>query len=80
MPAVERILHPMPLLLIERGRTLPRNLRAEPLAHGELMSELRVQGIDDISAVDRAYLGGNGQLSVIRSGESSHPERRRPTR
>jgi uncharacterized membrane protein YcaP (DUF421 family) len=79
VPAVERLLHPMPLLLIKDGRTLPRNLRAELLTHEELMSELRAQGVDDISAVDRAYLEGNGQLSVIKKGESSHPKRRRPT-
>lgn len=68
--AVERFVHPKPLLLIENGRTLPRNLRSELLTHEELMSELRSQGVDKIEAVDRAFLEGNGQLTVIKQGDS----------
>jgi uncharacterized membrane protein YcaP (DUF421 family) len=69
LPAVERILHPPPLPLIEDGRTLPRNLKAELLTTEELMSALRSQGVDDIAAVERAYLEGNGQLTVIQKSD-----------
>jgi uncharacterized membrane protein YcaP (DUF421 family) len=74
VPFVQRFVHPMPLLLIENGRTLPKNLRSELLTHEELMSELRAQGVDAISAVSRAYLEGNGQLTVIKQGGGSEPK------
>jgi uncharacterized membrane protein YcaP (DUF421 family) len=77
VPFIERIVHPMPLLLIENGRTLPRNLRSELLTHEELMSELRAQGVETIEAVSRAYLEGNGHLTVIKQGEGSDPKPRR---
>ncbi len=74
VPRVERFVHPDPLLLIENGRTLPKNLRSELLTHEELMSELRAQGVDSISAVSRAYLEGNGQLTVVKQDGSSEPK------
>jgi uncharacterized membrane protein YcaP (DUF421 family) len=77
VPLVQRLVHPMPLLLIENGRTLPKNLRSELLTHEELMSELRAQGVDAISAVSRAYLEGNGQLTVIKQGGGSDPKPRK---
>jgi uncharacterized membrane protein YcaP (DUF421 family) len=69
IPVVERLVHPAPLPLIEDGQPLLRNLRAELLTHEELMSHLRAQGVDHVSEVERAYLEGNGQLTVIKRGE-----------
>lgn len=75
---VERLVHPPPLPLIEDGRTIPRNLRAELLTHEELMTQLRLQGVEDIAQVRRAFIEGNGQVTVIRrdDGETApkpHP-------
>lgn len=63
---VERLVHPPPLPLIEDGRTIPRNLRAELLTHEELMTQLRLQGVEEIGQVRRAFIEGNGQVTVIR--------------
>jgi uncharacterized membrane protein YcaP (DUF421 family) len=69
-PAIQRLIYPRPLMLIEDGRTLPRNLRSELLTIEELMSQLRAQGVADIADVRQAFLEGSGQLTVIkRDGE-----------
>jgi uncharacterized membrane protein YcaP (DUF421 family) len=65
-----------PLLLIEDGRMLRRNMRQEMITKDELLSELREHGLDDASEVKKAFLEGNGQLSVIKRGskETSKPK------
>src|SRR3954469_22935274 len=77
VPAVERIVHPAPLPLLGHGRLLRRNMQTELITYGELMSQLRAQGVDDVSRVHRAYLEGNGELTVIRAGEETGSGRRR---
>jgi uncharacterized membrane protein YcaP (DUF421 family) len=65
---ISRLTRPPPLLLIEDGRMLPRNMRQEMITKEELLSQLREQGLDDVSQVKKAYLEGNGQISVIKRG------------
>jgi len=77
VPAVERIVHPAPLPLVVDGRLLRRNMQTELITYRELMSQLRAQGVDDVSRVHRAYLEGNGELTVIRAGEETGSGRRR---
>lgn len=64
-PIVERLVQPRPLPLIEDGRLLVRNMRSELITREELMSQLRAYGVDDVARVERAYLEGNGKLTVI---------------
>ena len=52
--------------IIENGRILRSNLRAEMLSVDELMSQLREEGIEDVKEVKLARLEGDGRLSVIR--------------
>src|SRR3954469_7971382 len=77
VPAVERIVHPPPLPLVADGHLLRRNMRTEPITYGGLMSQLRAQGIDDVARVHRAYLEGNGELTVIPVSEQTNGGRRR---
>jgi uncharacterized membrane protein YcaP (DUF421 family) len=77
VPAVERIVHPPPLPLVADGHLLRRNMRTELITYGELMSQLRAQGIDDVARVHRAYLEGNGELTVIPVSEQTNGGRRR---
>jgi len=79
-PRVHRLLNPPPLLLIENGRLLQRNLRAEMLTKADLAEQLREQGIEDFAEVRRCYLEGDGHLSVIRRSkdEKRPPQKRRP--
>jgi hypothetical protein len=57
-PALRPLLKAPPLTLVENGKILRANLRAEMLSREELMSQLREEGIDDLKKVKRARLEG----------------------
>lgn len=61
---VERLVHPPPLLLVKEGRMLRENMRRELVTEGELASQLRLQGIRDVSEVREAFMEGGG-ISVL---------------
>jgi uncharacterized membrane protein YcaP (DUF421 family) len=71
-PRLQGLLHPPPLPLIENGRMLRRNMRRELIGEQELMSYLREQGVEDMAEVKRAYMEGDGRISVI-SRDSEKP-------
>ena len=81
-PAFERFITPKRLPLVADGRICWRNMRREMITHAELMSQLRLQGIDDPALVRLASLEGDGSISVIRrDGEETAPgpeDRREP--
>lgn len=70
-PRLQKILEPPPLLLIERGRLLRRNLRHELVSDSELHSKLREHGVDDVAEVERAYMESDGQFTVLKRKPSS---------
>jgi uncharacterized membrane protein YcaP (DUF421 family) len=61
-----RILAPKALLLIKDGEMLPKNLKKELITEEELTSQLRQQGINDLSEVKECYLESNGHFSVLK--------------
>ena len=63
--SIGRLVHPAPLPLVENGRLLRQNMRSQLVTLDELMTYLRAQGVDDIKDVKRAYVEGNGNISVI---------------
>lgn len=65
-PAVERILHAPTLVLIENGKLLHKNMRAELVTKEELMAQLRENGIEDCAQVKRACMEADGMISVIK--------------
>src|SRR5262245_30297350 len=67
-PSVRRLLRPSPLLLIKDGRMQKRNMRQEMITADELMGNLREQGIERIEEVKKAYMEGDGRISVITTG------------
>lgn len=67
-PTFERFFQPPPLLLIEHGRMLPRNMRTELVTRDELMTQLREEGIGDIAEVEQACMEPDGMISVIKKG------------
>jgi uncharacterized membrane protein YcaP (DUF421 family) len=78
VPAVERLLRPPPLKLVEGGRVLRRNLRREMITLDELHSHLRQQGIEDVAEVKSAFMEPDGELSVVKrdgAGGSTGPTR-----
>jgi uncharacterized membrane protein YcaP (DUF421 family) len=55
-----------PLVLVEDGRPIDRNLRRERLTLEELAAEARLQQIASIADVRFAVLETNGQISFIK--------------
>ena len=78
-PAVERMMKPPKLPLVENGELRRENMRRELVTVEELRSQLRLQGIDDLSEVRRAYMEPDGQVSVLRA-DGEQPERSGPSR
>ena len=66
VPALRGWLEPPPLLLVENGRVLRRNLRQEYVTEDELKSKLREQGVEDLREVAKAYMESDGQVSVVK--------------
>lgn len=66
VPALRDWLEPPPLLLVENGRILHRNLRHEYVTEDELKSKLREQGVEDVRQVAKAHMESDGQVSVIK--------------
>jgi uncharacterized membrane protein YcaP (DUF421 family) len=64
-PSVRRLLRPPPLLLVKDGRMLRRNMRQEMITEEELMGQLRERGAERIDEVKKAYMEGDGRISVI---------------
>ena len=56
--AFERLLHPAPMPPVRGGRLLRRNMERELVTEEELMSQLRLQGVDDLAAVRRSAWKG----------------------
>ena len=54
-----------PIVLVEDGRVLERNLRRERLTVEELAAEARLQQVGAIDDIRWAVLETNGQISVI---------------
>jgi uncharacterized membrane protein YcaP (DUF421 family) len=66
IPALQNWLEAPPLLLVQNGRILHRNLRHEFVTEEELKSKLREKGVDDVRQVAKAYLENDGSVSVIK--------------
>jgi uncharacterized membrane protein YcaP (DUF421 family) len=60
-----RILQPQPLLMIDNGKVISKNLDQEFINEDELLGQLREQGIDRFEQVKKCYLESNGHFSVI---------------
>ena len=54
-----------PLAVIRNGRLLRRNMDREHITEDELLSQLRLHGQDSPERVAKAFIEGDGHLSVI---------------
>jgi len=59
------VLEGEPIVLVEDGRVLLRNLHRERLTRGELEEQARLSQIDSLANVRWAVLENNGQISFI---------------
>jgi uncharacterized membrane protein YcaP (DUF421 family) len=76
-PRLGWLVHPPPLLLVRDGQMLRKNMRLELITKEELMSQLREQGVSDLSQVKAAYMEGDGHISVIQHESPSHHPRKK---
>jgi uncharacterized membrane protein YcaP (DUF421 family) len=79
IPKLQRIFTPPPLMLVKQGRTIQRNMQKELITEGELMIQLRKQGIEKLEEVRMAFMEADGNISVITYDAKSHnamPKRR----
>jgi uncharacterized membrane protein YcaP (DUF421 family) len=73
-----RLVEPPPLPLIENGKLLYRNMRKELITEDELMSQLRVHGLDDFRKVKQAHMESDGRISIVQiEEEQKKPEERK---
>ena len=79
-PFFQRLVRPAPLALIENGRMLRKNMKQEMITEEELLSQLRQQGIDNTTIVQKAYLEGDGRISVLtgKTKTSGRSAKKRP--
>lgn len=63
-PITRGLLSPERVCLVRNGVLQRRSMRREYITEEELMAELRIKGINDLSEVRRAYIEENGDFSV----------------
>lgn len=71
VPASRPLLSPHRVCLVKDGMMQRRGMRKEYMTEDELMAELRLQGIDDLAEVRRAYIEEAGDVSVLRYQKKS---------
>jgi uncharacterized membrane protein YcaP (DUF421 family) len=71
-PWLDRLLKSPPLPLIVDGEMIRRNMRKEFITDEELMMQLRLQGIDDLARVKKAFIESDGRVSIIEQPPSRH--------
>lgn len=70
VPRLRRFVHPERKPLVQSGRIIRKVLAEELMTEDELMTQLRLNGVEELEEVKAAYLEGNGEVSVIqRSGD-----------
>ena len=65
LPRFGRVLDGEPVILLENGRPLEKNLRRERISIGELAAEARQNDIADLGSVRYAVLETSGSISFL---------------
>jgi uncharacterized membrane protein YcaP (DUF421 family) len=71
----QRLLKPKKLLLVKDGKMLKQNMQKELVTRSELMSEIRSNGITDVSRIKEAYMEPSGTVSIICHDEKPRPKK-----
>jgi uncharacterized membrane protein YcaP (DUF421 family) len=77
-PRVRQFTYPNPLVLVKDGKMIKKHLQREYITDEELMTQVRLQGLEDLSRVKASYLEGDGHISVIENPEKHHSPAERP--
>jgi uncharacterized membrane protein YcaP (DUF421 family) len=77
IPALRAVLESEPTVLVRDGRFLRSNMEGEGLTEDEVMSAVRLNGIEKLSGVRLAILEPDGAISVIPANDSRRSSGRR---
>jgi uncharacterized membrane protein YcaP (DUF421 family) len=73
LPILKNLVSARPTVIIHRGNLDQSALRELRMSLDELMSEIRQQGLTDLSQVDCAILEKNGNLTVLPKAKYAQP-------
>lgn len=68
-PRFRRVIEDEPIILIEKGKILAKQLKKTKITTESLLMDLRLNGASDLNEVDYAILESNGQISVIKKSQ-----------
>ena len=68
---MKSVIEGKPQYIIYKGRVLQNVLNENRISINEILSEMRAQGVGDISEVYYATIEQNGALSILKKGESN---------
>lgn len=71
----KRLVEPKELLLIADGKLLRHNMHKEMISYDEVISQLRQQGVEQVSEVKKCYLESNGRFSVLTKDKDSDKQK-----
>ena len=69
-PQIRKFVEPAPLLLVQQGRLMRKNMRRELITVEELWSKLREHGVKDLSEVQSAFMESDGEISVLKASSA----------
>lgn len=64
-PRLRPLIDGEPVIVVEDGKPIDRNLKRNRITHGELATAARMQGIDELGKVRWAVLETSGTISFI---------------
>jgi uncharacterized membrane protein YcaP (DUF421 family) len=65
LPRIRSVLEGEPIVIIEDGKPIERNMKRERLVFEEVMEEARLQQIDSVDKIRWAVLEASGNISFI---------------
>ena len=68
-PRFRRVIEDEPIMLIEKGQILHKEMKKAMVTTESLLMDLRLRDAADITEVDYAVLESNGQISVIKKSQ-----------
>lgn len=66
VPAFRRLMRHEQTLLIKDGRFLRKNMRHELVTEEEMLSVMRLEGIESVTEVSSAVLEADGEISILK--------------